>query len=424
MIRTVHIAKYVLAEAGILLRNAAVHVSDPGRVSRLEPWQNPSSRPGFRIVDWGSAVIVPGLVNTHAHLELTGLSGRLGAWSSFTGWISALMRERRKLAREDYLAAVRRGAEESLACGTTLVGDISASGLTWEALRNVRFRKVVFEEVTAFMPERARDAVEALLERLARVEPDDTLSSGLSPHAPYSVSPDLFRAVAEVARQRRARMAVHVAETKPELEFLREGKGEFRDFLDSLGVLPAGWQPPALAPVPFLDELGILDRPATLIHCNYLDDDSMARILSRNCSVVYCPRSHAFFGHEPHPVRKLLDLGINVALGTDSLASNESLSVLDEMRFLFQHRKDLKCDEIIRMATLNGAVALDFGGMLGRLRRGFWADMTVISLPEDPGERHVATRILEGAGECIATIVQGEIVWTKAPAERRMTDGG
>jgi cytosine/adenosine deaminase-related metal-dependent hydrolase len=115
-------------------------------------------------------------------------------------------------------------------------------------------------------------------------------------------------------------------------------------------------------------------------------------------------------------------MGINVALGTDSLASNESLSVLDEMRFLFRNRKDLKCDEIIRMATLNGAVALDFGNLLGRLRRGYWADMTVLRLPEGLADRNIEAQLLEGAGECLATIVQGRIAWTSAPG--MLTGGG
>jgi len=418
MIRTVHTAKYVLAEAGMLLRNAAVHVSDPGRISRLEPWQGPPSRLETRVIDWGSAIILPGLVNAHSHLELTRLHGLVNPGPSFTGWLSALMTERRKLKKEDYLESVARGAYLSLSCGTTLVGDVSASGLSWEALKPEKVRKVVFEEVTAFLPGKAGETLSTLKSRLERVEPDYFLSSTASPHAPYSVSPELFRAVADLVRQRGGRLATHAAETKQELEFLGSGTGEFKDFLSALGVLPEGWQPPEMAPIAYLEQLGILDRPALLVHCNYLDEDSKARILSHNCSVVYCPRSHAYFGHELHPVRELLDMGVNVALGTDSLASNDSLSVLDEMRFLFRNRKDLKCDEIIRMATLNGAVALDFGGVLGRLRRGYWADMTVLRLPESISDRNVEAQILEGAGECLATIVQGEIVWTKAQVGR------
>jgi cytosine/adenosine deaminase-related metal-dependent hydrolase len=415
MIRTIHIAKYVLAEAGMVLRNAAVHVSDPGRISRLEPWQSPPPNLETRVVDWGSAIILPGLINAHAHLELTGLHERGRRPASFTGWLSMVMREKQQWTREDCLESVRRGAQASLASGTTLLGDISASGITWEVLKTEKLRKVVFEEVISLLPEKVNETLSALKSRLENAQPDGFLSSGVSPHAPYSVSPELYRAVADLVRHRNVRLATHVAETRQELEFLEHGSGEFRDFLSGLGALPDRWAPPRLAPVPYLEGLGVLERPAILVHCNYLDGDSMSRILSRSCSVVYCPRSHAFFGHEPHPVRQLLDMGINVALGTDSLASNDSLSILDEMRFLFQTRKDLKCDEIMRMATLNGAVALDFGGVLGRLRRGYWADMTVLRLPENVSDRNVVAQLLEGAGECLATIVQGELVWTKGP---------
>jgi cytosine/adenosine deaminase-related metal-dependent hydrolase len=415
MIRTVHIAKYVLAEAGMVLRNAAVHVSDPGRISRLEPWQSPPPNLETKVVDWGSAIILPGLINAHSHLELTGLHRHGSRATSFTGWLSTVMQEKQQWTPEDYCESIRRGARLALASGTTLVGDISTSGFTWEVLKTEKLRKVVFEEAISLLPEKVNEAFSTLKSRLERAEPDGFLSSSVSPHAPYSVSPELYRAVADLARHRNVRLATHVAETKEELEFLKYGSGEFKDFLSGLGVLPDGWKPPGLAPVPYLEGFGLLDHPAILVHCNYLDEQSMSTILSRSCSVVYCPRSHAFFGHEPHPVRQLLDMGVNVALGTDSLASNDSLSILDEMRFLFRTRKDLRCDEIIRMATLNGAVALDFGNVLGRLRRGYWADMTVLRLPESVSGRNVVAQLLEGAGECLATIVQGEIVWTKAP---------
>jgi cytosine/adenosine deaminase-related metal-dependent hydrolase len=172
-----------------------------------------------------------------------------------------------------------------------------------------------------------------------------------------------------------------------------------------------------------LDSLGVLEQSPLLIHCNYLDPDSIARILARRCSVAYCPRSHAYFGHDAHPVRQLLDAGVNLALGTDSLASNDSLSMLDEIRFLSRERKDLKADEIFRMATLNGASALGFGGMIGRLRRGYWADMAVLSLPENVSPKYLISQVLEGAGECIGTVVQGEIVWSKQAAPETSQSG-
>ncbi len=413
MIRTVHRAKYVLAEADLLLQNAAVHVAEPGRISRVEPWHSASSSPGVEVVDWGSAVILPGLVNAHTHLELTCFHEQLQNSCSFTDWALELIRRRREWTREDFLRSSRRGAESALAEGTTLVGDISASGASWEALKQTMLRKVVFEEVISFDPEKAPETLQAFEKRLASIVIDPLLSIGVSPHAPYSVSADLYRGVSGLAHGKRLPLATHTAETREELEFLRSGTGAFRSFLTRLDIFRGGWIPPGLDPVSYLESVGVLEQPAILVHCNYLDQNSMTKVLRSRSSVIYCPRSHAFFGHAEHPVRHLLDLGVNVALGTDSLASNATLSVLDEMRFLHRNRKDLKIDEIVRMATLNGAAALGFGGVLGRLRRGYWADMTVLKLPDDPGPKHLTAQILEGAGECAGTIVQGEVVWKR-----------
>jgi cytosine/adenosine deaminase-related metal-dependent hydrolase len=413
MIRTIHRAKYVLAEADLLFQDSAVHVAEHGRISRVVPWQGVSGNQEAEVVDWGSAVIIPGLVNAHSHLELTCFHGQLKEFSRFTEWAMELIRRRRKWSREDYLTSVKRGAEESLASGTTLLGDISASRVSWEALKLSRLRKIVFEEVISFVPDRAHETIESLEHHLGSIQTDKLMGMGVSPHAPYSVSPELFQAVSDLARNRRLPIATHLAETKEELEFLKSGTGAIRELLVNLAVLPEGWVPPKLDPISYLESLGVLKQPAVLIHCNYLDPEFLTKILRSRSSVVYCPRSHAFFGHTDHPVRRLLDLGVNVALGTDSLASNNSLSVLDEMRFLFETRKDLSIEEIFRMATLNGAAALGLGGVLGRIRRGHWADMTILGLPVDIGPKHLIAQILEGAGECIGTIVQGDIVWKR-----------
>jgi aminodeoxyfutalosine deaminase len=408
MIRTVHRAKYILADADLVLQNAAVHVSSPGRISRIEPWQGAPASPDIEVVDWGSAVIMPGLVNAHAHLELTCLHGRLVRFSSFCDWLSQLILQRRQWKREDYVESARRGSEMAVRSGTTLIGDISASGVSWEALRSVRLRKVVFEEALSFLPERAGEILASIEDRLNKREPESLLCPGISPHAPYSVSGELFCSLSALARRMSLPLAIHAAETLEEIEFLNSGTGAFRQFLTTLAVLPDAYQPPRMRPIPYLEKLGVLEGPVLLIHCNYLDPESMAIILRSRSSVVYCPRSHGFFGHAEHPVRELLDRGINVALGTDSLASNDSLSLLEEMRYLYRMRKDLKSCEIFRMATLNGAAALGFGTSAGRLRCGYWADMAVIELPADTGPKNLIAQILEGNGKWYATIVQGE----------------
>jgi cytosine/adenosine deaminase-related metal-dependent hydrolase len=413
MTKSIYRAKYVLAEPDLLLSNAAVHVSSDGRIASIESWKGYPPTGKVEIVDWGSALIIPGLVNAHAHLELTALHDQLTQFQSFTDWILQLIHKRRLWTKEDFLNSVCAGAEAALQSGTTLVGDVTSSGWGCDSGCSAGLRRVVFEEITALSPANLDSALAQMQERLDRATPDPLWIHGISPHAPYSVSPELYRRLAGLSRDRELLLTTHIAETSSEIQFLQSGTGEFREFLLRLGVLPEEWQPPQLSPIAYLDSLGVLGPSSVLIHCNYLDQESMNRVLATRSSVVYCPRSHDFFGHDPHPVRQLLDLGINVALGTDSLASNSSLSMLDEMRHLFRTRKDLKPEEIFRAATLNGAAALTFSDVLGRLRQGYWADLAVIRLPENIGPRQLPAQVLEGIGECIATIVQGNIAWRK-----------
>jgi cytosine/adenosine deaminase-related metal-dependent hydrolase len=412
MKRTIHRAKYVLAEPDLLLQNASVHVSDPGLISRVAPWHAQAAIPEADVIDWGSAIIMPGLVNAHAHLELTSL-GRLTRFTSFTDWISQLVSRRRAWTDEDFLNSTREGVTGSIAAGTTLVADISSSATNRDPIERNKLRRVIFKEVMGLSSSQAGEIISRFDNLWVYEDPKDLLSHGISPHAPYTTSPELYRRAAGLARSRRILLTTHAAETRSELEFLRTGSGEFRDFLNGMNALPAEWSPPGLAPIAYLDSLRVLGPFSLLAHCNYVDTEAIGRILSSRSSVVFCPRSHHFFGHEEHPVRQLLDSGVNVALGTDSLASNTSLSMIDEMRFLFKTRKDIKAEEVFRAATLNGAAALNFGGSLGRLRQGYLADMTVLGVPHDLGSRQLLSQVLEGAGECIGTIVHGEIAWRK-----------
>jgi aminodeoxyfutalosine deaminase len=411
MKETVHRAKYVLVEPNFLLENAAVHISSDC-ISSTTTWEKPSASSNLEILDWGSAIIVPGFVNAHTHLELTSTHKSLRQFASFTDWIGKLVSMRRNWTAEQMIDSIGKGAELSIASGVTLVGDIASAGVG-ASPKNYGLRRIYFEELISFAPERADEILSNLSFQQENTIPNLSAHC-LSPHAPYSVSAQLYKGAAELARKKKIRLATHVAETEAELQFLRDGTGEFREFLDSLKLIPSDWKSPGVHPIEYLDSLGVLGDSCILIHCNYLDEQSIARISRSKSSVVFCPRSHHFFGHEGHPVRSLLDSGINVALGTDSLASNDSLSILDEMRFLFKTRADIKAEEIFKAATLNGAAALGFGGVLGCLNHGFWADMAILEIPDAFKTRHALSQILEGAGTCIATIVQGQIKWRKS----------
>jgi aminodeoxyfutalosine deaminase len=409
----IHRAQYVFKQPD-LLENAAVVVSEDGHILQVDSWNRLSAISTAQVEDWGSAILLPGLVNAHTHLELTHLHNQLTEFTSFTDWILQLIRQRQDWTAAMYRASTEKGAQLSLASGTTLVGDITSSGVGWTAVSDVNLRRVVFEEVLSLAPDRIELVLAQLTELIHSAETRPRQVHGVSPHAPYSVGPDLFRQTAEFARREKRRLATHIAETKAEVEFLLTATGEFRDFLLNIGALPANWQSPKTSPIAYLDSLNVLGPSCLLIHCNYLDNESIMRIAQSRSSVVYCPRSHSFFGHENHPIRQLLDTGVQVALGTDSLASNHSLSVLDEMRHLYTHRPDITPQEIFQAATIYGAIALGFDGMLGRLEAGYLADVTVLALPDNLNSPKLLQQILEGAGDCLATIVEGRIAWRQS----------
>ena len=416
MMRAIHRAKYALVDPYVLLPNAAVDIVENGTLANITPWRDSFRDSRKTVVDWGSAVIMPGLINAHVHLELTSLCNRLTGYGSFTDWLSQLISKRRSWSLDEFQSSIREGIVLSLASGTTTVGDIATSGMTGSITRGNTLRQVIFEESIALSPGQAEQTIADLNRILDTSKPGELIRQGVSPHSPYSVSGELYRRLSALARDRKMPLTTHVAETMSEIQFLKTGTGEFRDFLQALNVFPADWNPPGLHPIPYLHSLGVLGPNCLLVHCNYLDRESIDLLSGSGSSVVYCPRSHAFFGHPQHPVRELLDSGINIALGTDSLASNTTLSMLDEIRFLYKERKDLKPEEILKAATINGAKALNYGNSAGLLKPGCRADMTVLEVPSNMKARQVPEQILEGAGKCIGTIVEGRIAYKKIVA--------
>ena len=259
-----------------------------------------------------------------------------------------------------------------------------------------------------------------LKEELAQVKTDELLSVGLSPHAPYSVSRELYQASCGFAGDARMPVCTHLAETQDEIEFLTKGTGSFSAFLRQIRALPDVWKPPGTMPVRYLNELGIVNNRTLLIHCNYVSDEEVAMIQSSGASIAFCPGSHHFFGHTNHPVRRFLDTGINVGIGTDSLASNDTLSVLDELKFLSMNHP-ISPQTLICMATVNGAKAIGLESQVGQLREGFEADICGVGLPEQPADTSTASgncdvyqRLFCPASKNIFTMVAGVVCYNTA----------
>ncbi|MBY0459764.1 MAG: amidohydrolase family protein [Gemmataceae bacterium] len=331
--------------------------------------------------DFGNAALIPGLVNAHTHLDLSGARGQIPPTNPehFTDWLRGVIAFRRSRSPEQTQDDIRAGLAECLRFGTTLVGDIASEGASWDALAAAPTRAVVFREMIGLTRESWMRSSGAL-SVWAKTPDTPTCRKAASPHAPYSASGALIRSVAWNGWT----MTVHLAESPGELELLEHRTGPFRNFLESLGV----WEPDNIA-----DSLRyVLWRtrrsPAVILaHANYLPVGSR---LSPNQTIAYCPRTHAAFDHPPHPFREFLARGVRVCLGTDSLGSNPDLDILAEARFVRSRYPDFPGDQLLRMVTLLGAEALGWEVETGSLESGKSADFVVVPLPNadavDPHE--------------------------------------
>src|SRR5262245_38705098 len=299
-------------------------------------------------LDLGNVAVLPGLVNAHTHLDLSGMRGLAPPSPDFTAWLQQVIAYRRVRSPDEIAEDVGEGLTESLKNGTTLIGDISGHGASWEALSGAPVRAVVFREMLGLPKDRAEREWQAAQQWLGACKPTATCRPGLSPHAPYSARVSLIKAAAQSGLP----VSIHLAEAAAERELLEDHAGPFVPFLQSLGA----WDPLGLANSPeHVLRLANGPAPTLFAHGNFLADTAPVPPLA---TVVYCPRTHAAFGHPPHPFRDWIDRGVRVALGTDSLASNPDLSMLNELRFLHADCPDLAGDLLLRLATVNGAEAL------------------------------------------------------------------
>ena len=394
-------AKYVMPNSRTIIENGAVAVQGSKIVDiGLYPTvRNSGTTP---IHDLGEAVLTPGLVNAHTHLDLTNSADSIQRVPKFTDWIFQIIGKR---TPSTVGPSVRKGVQQSLAGGATTVGDIDGTGDSAPILQDIPIRKVVFFEVLGFSGEHAAMGLTRLAAYLgAPPAPDSLLTSALSPHAPYSTSADIYRqcAASDVS------VCTHIAETEEELEFLSSGTGAFLDYLEAFGISTTEWRPPQQTPVQYMKTLDVLEKKSLLVHCNYLTDADISLITESGASVVFCPRSHHYFYHTNHPVVQLIESGINVAIGTDSLASNWSLSPLDELKFLARTQPCVRPETLFDMVTCNGAQALDLA-RVGRLEKDWQADVIAVQIPNDG--RPTIEQILDSSSENLLTVVDGKVCY-------------
>jgi len=334
----------------------------------------------------GNVVLMPGLVNAHTHLELTALRGFLEDLD-FRRWILRVTNARRAvLDRDALLDSARYGIEEGIRAGITAFADTCESGVVIQAMREAGVRGVMYQEVFGPDPVQCEASIAGLREKVAGLRYLETplVRLGVSPHAPYTVSNDLFRATTGLAREQHLPMAIHIAESEVEQRLVVEGAGPFAEALRRRGIAV---DRRADSPIALLSGLSVLDARPLLIHCVRTDAQDIKTIASSSCAVAHCPASNAKLGHGIAPLDEMRAAGITVGLGSDSMASNNRMDILAEARFaLLAQRGRLgsmetpDALEVLEMATIGGAEAIGLGDVVGTLEPGKQADLAAFSL--------------------------------------------
>jgi cytosine/adenosine deaminase-related metal-dependent hydrolase len=336
-------------------------------------------------VELGSVAVLPGLVNAHSHLELSWMRGLIGSQQRFPTWIRSVIAERRAGpagGQSTIRRAILEGIDECICCGTVLVGDVSNTGETREPLAASKLHAVIFRELIGFNGHRAAPLVEQAIAELASQTPASNVRMTLAAHAPYSVSPALFRAIKQTRRADGVMpCSVHVGESREELTFLVQGGGPWQGLLEELDAWDPTWVAPACDPVEYLDQMGFLDDRLLCVHGVHLDDVALRRLASRGATLVTCPRGNRLTGAGSPPVQAFYDSGLRVAVGTDSLASVPDLNVFTELAEMRRLAPDVPAHTLLESATLQGARALGWADEFGTIEIGKRAALIAVSVP-------------------------------------------
>jgi cytosine/adenosine deaminase-related metal-dependent hydrolase len=392
-------AEWVLPIIGDPIHHGSITVQD-GRIAGVafdSAQATPSVRRGVRdgvavgagavAIDLGRAAIMPALVNAHTHLELSYLHGVIPPTARLLDWIRAIMATRRQYPDAGdprILDAARAAIAEARASGTGLIGDISNTLVTARLLREAGVPAQIFYELLGFnasdpesMTREARAKADAAASR------DGMVRVSLAPHAPYSVSPGLFAAIrADLDAHPGDVSSVHLGESPEEMEFIRRGTGPWRALLEELRVWTNAWEPPGASPVEYLDRLGFLDRRVLAVHGVQLAGDDLDRLRALDMTVVACPRSNQYVGVGAPPLEAFYAVNVNVAFGTDSLASVQDLNLFSELAEARRIAPRVPARALLESVTRRGAQALGFEDEFGSLEEGKRAHLIAVRLPE------------------------------------------
>jgi len=373
-----------------------------------------------------NAVLMPGLINVHTHLELPPLLASLQA-RAFPDWVINLIRAKRSLGDQDYYEAATQNVRSVIKSGTTSVGEICTHGASPGILKRSRMRAMIYHEIID-MSQNCHEIIDmsqdcgthvpgsgpVLLSRINKLLSRQTacIRMGLSPHAPHTVSTAVLRSIQTIAAVKNLPLCMHVAESRDELKLLQGRKSGFEKLYQAAGWDRA-WSPSAASPFKYLNNLGMLGPGFLAVHAVHATDGDIKLIKKSGTPVAHCPRSNHETGVGRMPLHKFLKAGITVGLGTDSLASSPSLNLWDEMRYaLLCHKADeIDARTLMELATRGGAKALGMADV-GSLTPGKKADIIAVSLPNrNSGELHYD--LLRDTKSCMISLVNGKIIYER-----------
>jgi len=405
-------SRVVLPMRRAAIADGAVVISG-NRIRALGRWEQLRKEYPGPVVDLGDSALLPGLINAHCHLEYTHLAGEFLPPRHFSDWLKLIVTAKGVRTNDDFATAWQAGAQMLLRTGTTTVADIAA--LPDILPQPTPLRILSFLEMTGVKskqpPTKILTAATAKIKSLRA----EGLLAGLSPHSPYATTAELLTRTAKIARQNRWRVTTHVAESSEEFEMFTAARGKMFDWLQKQrDCSDCG----ARSPIQHLARAGLLGANFLAVHVNCLAPGDAHLLARKHSSVVHCPRSHSFFGHPKFPFKELNRAGVNLCLGTDSLASIETkpkaaleLNMFSELRSFLRKNRDTPSGTVLRMATLNSAHALGLAGRLGEISPGAWADLITIPCREKLAD--VTEAVLHHRGAVTASMIGGK--WAIAP---------
>ena len=407
-------ARWVLPISSPPLREGWVSVNN-GLVEAVGEGRAPGPE-----TDLGDIALLPGLVNAHTHIELSWMAGLVPPATSMDAWIRTLMAVRRQGTpggEHKAIAAMRRAVNQMRATGTALVGDISNTLTSVPVLQDTGLDAAVFHEILGIKPAdvqaMVREAKEKRPQRSFSPSSPKTTSEvvfSVVAHAPYSTSPALF---AEIAAHHEgpAPLSVHLGESNEEVEFLRTGRGPMREMLETLGVWDGTWPVPQCGPVEYLRRIGYLKAGTLLVHCVHLTAAELDDVREAGAVIVTCPRSNVWVGGGLPPVSRFYASGAPVAIGTDSLASTDTLNMFDELAALRRLAPEVDAAQLLDSATRVGAEVLGFGRHFGSISAGRLAKFATVALP--PG---IGSRSGDVEEYLVSGVSQPAVGWLDVPA--------